>query len=186
MKSWLKSILEYCKLKRSFRGCHIEFPLKLRGTQFIKLGKKVTIRKNFRIECINSYSQKKMQPELFIGDNVVIGYGFTALVTDALYIGEDSIIAANVMITTENHGMNPEADLSYARQPLSSKAVSIGKNVWVGQNVCILSGVTIGDNVIIGAGSIVTKSIEANTIVGGNPARKIKSYNSEAHQWEKC
>jgi acetyltransferase-like isoleucine patch superfamily enzyme len=52
--------------------------------------------------------------------------------------------------------------------------VVIGNDVWIGEHVLILSGVTIGDGVVIAAGSVVTKSIEPYSIVGGNPARLIK------------
>jgi acetyltransferase-like isoleucine patch superfamily enzyme len=52
--------------------------------------------------------------------------------------------------------------------------VIIGENAFVGANCIILPGVTIGKNVIVGAGSVVTKDVQDNTIVGGNPARRIK------------
>lgn len=53
------------------------------------------------------------------------------------------------------------------------KPVKIGNSVFVGWNAVILMGVTVKDNAIIGAGSVVTKDIEANTVVAGNPARPI-------------
>ncbi|MDY6025504.1 acyltransferase [Bergeyella zoohelcum] len=51
--------------------------------------------------------------------------------------------------------------------------IKIGNNVYIGNNSIILPGVTIGDNVLIAAGSVVTKSVEKDCIVGGNPARVI-------------
>ena len=51
--------------------------------------------------------------------------------------------------------------------------ITIGDNVYIGENVLIMPGVTINDNVIVAAGSVVTKSIASNTIVGGNPAKEI-------------
>ena len=58
------------------------------------------------------------------------------------------------------------------------KSLFIEDNVWVGQNVMILSNVSrIGKNAIIAAGSIVTKEVFSNTIVGGNPAKLIKKIN---------
>ena len=52
--------------------------------------------------------------------------------------------------------------------------IVLGKKVWVGSNSTILQGVTIGDNSIIAAGSVVTKDVPANTIVGGVPARILR------------
>ena len=54
--------------------------------------------------------------------------------------------------------------------------VNIGNNVFIGTKSIILPNVSIGDNVIVGAGSIVTKDIPANSVVCGNPARVITSY----------
>ena len=51
--------------------------------------------------------------------------------------------------------------------------ITIGNNVYIGNCAMIMPGVNIGDNVIVGAGSIVTKSIPDNSIVGGNPAKII-------------
>ena len=59
----------------------------------------------------------------------------------------------------------------------SHAKVKIGNNVWFGENVCVCKGVTIGDNCIIGIGSVVTKSIPANSVAAGVPARVICTYD---------
>ena len=53
--------------------------------------------------------------------------------------------------------------------------VHIGRNAWIGVGAIILPGVTIGDNAVVAAGSVVTKDVAPNTIVGGNPAKFIKA-----------
>lgn len=164
---------------------HIETPLKLRGTKYIHLSENIKLRKNYRIECIDTFAGVELHPSFSIGENVIINYNFTAFVSDSISIGKNSIFASNVMITTENHGMDPESEIPYAQQPLISSAISIGENVWLGQNVIILPGVHIGDNVIVAAGSIVTKNIDSNCICAGNPARIIKKYDNLEHKWNR-
>lgn len=52
--------------------------------------------------------------------------------------------------------------------------IVIGENVMIGNNARICKGVTIGDNCIVGANAVVTKSVPANCIVAGNPAKIVK------------
>ena len=61
-----------------------------------------------------------------------------------------------------------------------SAPVTIEDDVWLGANVIVLKGVTIGARSVIGAGSVVTKSIPADCIAGGNPCKVIKSLKREA------
>lgn len=51
----------------------------------------------------------------------------------------------------------------------------VGNDVWIGGNVTVIGGVHIGNNVIVAAGAVVTKDVPDNTIVGGVPAKPIKS-----------
>jgi acetyltransferase-like isoleucine patch superfamily enzyme len=58
---------------------------------------------------------------------------------------------------------------------LEPHPVNIGNKVWIGANATILPGVTIGDGAIVAAGAVVTKDVVPKTLVGGVPARLIKS-----------
>lgn len=69
---------------------------------------------------------------------------------------------------------NGTHDLSTLRLPLMIGEINIGANVFIGAKALILPGVDIGEGAVVGAGSVVTKDIEAWTIVGGNPAKEIK------------
>lgn len=87
-------------------------------------------------------------------------------------IGNNVTLAPRVHILA--HDASTKNFIGYTR----IAKVIIGSNVFVGAGTIILPGVTIGDNVIIGAGSIVTKDVESDTIVAGNPAKKICDFNT--------
>ena len=88
-------------------------------------------------------------------------------------IDDDVMIAANVQLISNNHDL-------YDRQLLICKPVHICRNVWIGAGATILPGVTVGENAVVAAGAIVTKNVEPNTIVGGNPAKLIKHIDPKA------
>ena len=157
--------------------------LQLSGLQNVTIGDNVTILSNCRIAVYG----KKDNSSINIGSRCYIAFGFTILSKDLnkITIGDDVLIASNVCITNENHGMNPESKTPYMDQDITGNDVLIGDGSWIGQNVCILPGVTIGKKSIIGAGSVVTKSIPDYSIAVGNPARVIKTYNFNKHCWEK-
>ena len=104
-----------------------------------------------------------------VGENVVINACCHFQDHGGVVIGDNCQIGHNVVFATLNHGIAPED--RYHTYPAP---IVLGKNVWVGSNATILQGVTIDDNAIVGAGAVVTKDVEANTIVGGIPANAIK------------
>ena len=85
-------------------------------------------------------------------------------------LGDGCQIGHNVVFATLNHGLHPEE-----RSHTWPAPIVLGRNVWVGSNATILQGVTIGDNAVVAAGAVVTKDVAANTVVGGVPARFIKT-----------
>jgi lipopolysaccharide O-acetyltransferase len=148
----------------------------------ISIGDNSTILKYARLQSFPSKICKK--PQINIGSGCYICHFFTVLNASEVNIGNNVLIASYVMISSENHGMNPEAEVPYLKQPLESIPVVIKDGCWIGEKVCILPGVTIGEKCIIGAGSVVTKSIPDYCIAVGNPAKVIKKYNFNTHQWD--
>ncbi|MDB7986504.1 DapH/DapD/GlmU-related protein [Faecalicoccus pleomorphus] len=108
---------------------------------------------------------------IHIGKNVTIMPYFKCMSAGQVYMEDDVRIALDVKVITNNHDF-------YDRDILTVEDVRIGKNAWIGAGATILPGVTIGENAIVGAGSVVTKDVEANTIVVGNPAKPIKKIDS--------
>lgn len=111
--------------------------------------------------------------KLTLGANAHIGIGTIITCRDAITIGDDALIAEYVTIRDQDHrygGPVPTAQNGFATAP-----VVIGNNVWIGAKATITKGVTIGDNAVIAAGAVVTQDVAPNTVVGGIPARVLKS-----------
>lgn len=105
-----------------------------------------------------------------VGENVFINACCHFQDHGGVTIGDGCQIGHNVVFATLNHGLSPEERKSTYPAP-----IVLGKNAWIGSNAAILQGVTIGDNAVVGAGAVVTKDVAANTVVGGVPAKFIKS-----------
>lgn len=94
-------------------------------------------------------------------------YNCLMMAAGTITIEDDAQVAANVQLISNNHDIHD-------RKILVCNPVVLKKNCWIGAGASILPGVTVGENAIVGAGSVVTKDVEANTIVAGNPAKVIK------------
>ena len=104
-----------------------------------------------------------------LGKNVFINAGCKFQDQGGIFIDDGALIGHGVVMATLDHDMAPEK-----RQQLHPAPIHIGKNVWIGSNSVICSGITIGDNAVVAAGAVVVKDVEANTVVGGVPAKVIK------------
>ncbi|MEV0996001.1 acyltransferase [Nonomuraea sp. NPDC050202] len=112
----------------------------------------------------------------YVTDDVSMGEDCTvnpyAVVRGRVELGDAVRIGAHTSLLGFNHGTAP--DRPVFRQPITSKGIRVGDDVWIGSNVVVLDGVTIGDHAIIGAGSVVTKDVPAWAMVAGNPARPLR------------
>ncbi|KQL34380.1 sugar O-acetyltransferase [Psychrobacillus sp. FJAT-21963] len=107
---------------------------------------------------------------IHVGENFYANFDCVFLDVCEIRIGDNCFIAPGVHIYTATHPLNAEERVSGVEY---GKPVKIGDNVWIGGNSVINPGVTIGNNVVIASGSVVTKDVPANVVVGGNPAKII-------------
>ncbi|NBH32917.1 sugar O-acetyltransferase [Clostridiaceae bacterium] len=109
-----------------------------------------------------------------IGKDVFINSGCHFQDQGGIEIGDGALIGHNVVMATINHDLNPKENRKnhYA-------AIKIGAHVWIGSNATVLPGVTIGDYAVVAAGAVVTRDVPAMTVVGGVPARVLKTIQEE-------
>lgn len=115
------------------------------------------------------------------GQNITIGKGVFLNTSchfqdqGGITIGDGTLIGHNVVLATLNHDMDPGK-----RHILHPAPIVIGKNVWLGANVTVLPGVTIGDGAVVAAGAVVTRDVPPNTVVGGVPAKVLRTLTPDA------
>ena len=115
-----------------------------------------------------------------IGDRTLIG--MSNVLIGPLRIGNDVILAQNIVLSGLNHGYQ-DTGLPIRDQPCTTAEIVVEDEVWIGANSVITAGVRIGRHAVVAGGSVVTKDVPPYTIVGGNPARPLKAYEAETGQW---
>ncbi|SFR67043.1 acyltransferase [Halogeometricum limi] len=109
-----------------------------------------------------------------IGANSLVNVSTALLGHGDLSIGENALIGPNTTIVAANHGF-ADRDVPMASQEISAEGITIHDDVWIGSNCAILDGVTLGEGAVVAAGSVVTESVAPYTIVGGVPAKEIRT-----------
>ncbi|KAK4146696.1 maltose O-acetyltransferase [Dichotomopilus funicola] len=112
-------------------------------------------------------TQVKFGPGVYINSNC------TFIDTMPITIGARTLVGPNCSFYSGTHPTDSQLR-NGMRGPESGKPITIGEDCWLGGNVTVLPGVTIGRGVTVGAGSVVTKDVEADVVVVGNPARVVK------------
>ena len=106
-----------------------------------------------------------------LGKKVYANFNFTCVDDTHIYIGDHTMIAPNVTLSTATHPILPELR---EKEYQCNMPIHIGKNCWLGAGVIVLPGVTIGDNTVVGAGSVVNKDLPANVVAVGCPCRVLR------------
>ncbi|SRR5581483_5617102 len=163
----------YCETAQVFRF------LRNRESGAIKFGKHDSVYAG----CSFSVGVKG---RVTVGDLTLLN-GALVMCEDKIDIGSNCLISWNVGIADSDfHPLDPAQRLidaravapflkeRPARPTLKTVPVKICDNVWIGMNAVILKGVTVGENSVVAAGAVVTKSVEANVVVAGNPAQVVR------------
>ncbi len=154
-------------LNKTGKNVRIHSGITYRYPGNIVIGNNVSIARRVKLISENKDGMLK------IDDNVTLTFDVKIDFSGGVQIGKNSLISKNTIIETHSHGLDPHSEPVY-------KNLVIGENVWIGMNSTILSDVgKIGSNSIVAAGSIVTKEVPPNCIVGGIPAKFIKSIKSD-------
>jgi acetyltransferase-like isoleucine patch superfamily enzyme len=147
--------------------------------EIVAIMKKITGREVDDSFCLFPPFYTDCGKNLKIGKNVFFNAGCKIQDQGGITIEDGTLIGHNTVLATLNHSMSPEH-----RGNLLPAPIHIGKHVWIGANATICPGVSIGDGAVIAAGAVVNRDVDANTVVGGVPARVIKNLKEEEKNYE--
>jgi acetyltransferase-like isoleucine patch superfamily enzyme len=154
--------------------------LALDGLAFIGGGVKLQVKRGARLD-LGRWSWlghgtkiRVHEGEVSIGAKTVLGQECTISAYQHVSIGRECVVADRVMLIDFDHGV-VDVERPIRLQGIYKRDVRVGNNVWIGYGACILRGVTVGDNAVIGTNAVVTSDVPANAVVGGVPARVIRT-----------
>jgi acetyltransferase-like isoleucine patch superfamily enzyme len=135
----------------------------IKSNGYIEMGNKVLLYSNVKLSVYGTDHTSR----LIIGKSTNIGDRTEIHCGKEVIIGENCAISWDVVIMDRDyHKLNTNENVY--------KPVHIEDNVWIGCRSIILKGVKVGKGSVIAAGSVVTKDVPPNTVVGGNPAKVLK------------
>jgi acetyltransferase-like isoleucine patch superfamily enzyme len=175
-KMW-HQFIQNCRIGSNIRlGANAWVSNRSNNPESVVIGNNAICRGLLKIEEFGS-GQIHIGTNCYLGDDTLISSACTVTLGSFVLVGHGTQIMDN-----DSHPL--DAELRYRdyeamlkgepRGEISTGKIQIGNNVWIGCNCIILKGVNIGNNSVIAAGSVVTKSVDPDTMVGGNPANVIR------------
>ncbi len=162
-----KNMLIGCKTK-----LHDFVKIDALSTHGVQIGKNCVLGENTRIECTGSLSYVGYGVK--IGDNTSFGNDCFFGAAGGIDIGDNVIAGQYVRFHSENHLYN-KMDEIIKNQGVTHKGIKVGNNCWIGSGAVFLDGSSIGDGCVVAANAVVSKNFPDNCVVGGVPAKLLKT-----------
>lgn len=145
-------------------GCRIDRGVRISPYLQIRLGHNVILRKSVMLGG---------RGLIEIGSNTILNEGVIIAANEKVSIGENCLFAPRAYILDVDHKFS-DSEIPVSEQGYETSPVEIQSNGWVGANAVITRGVVLGKGCVVGANSVVTKSFQANSIIGGIPAKILR------------
>ena len=151
--------------------CMVRFGCRVSPRSELELSPELSIGSGTQISSFTKI--KTSGGPMQIGKGVKISSGcFLSSSAGGLHVGDQALIGPNVTIISNSYSY-ARLDVPIAEQPLTSKGVRIGSDVWIGAGAVVLDGADIGDHAIISAGSVVSGRIAPRSVASGIPAKVL-------------
>lgn len=181
---WMRSSYHFAQFGD---GVSVHYSCDLRRAQApeIRIGNRVYLAPKVWIDVAGSFAS---EPKLTIGSGCAIGRRSIISARNHITLEKDVLLAPSVLITDHQRQTSTLQDRENDQLGISTGRIRIERSCWLGINavICCASGeLILGHHSVVGANSVVTRSFPPYSIIVGNPAKLVKTYNEEAEEWVK-
>jgi acetyltransferase-like isoleucine patch superfamily enzyme len=164
-------------------GAGFQPPVTLIGRDRVSIGAASFFHSGAWLSVVEEHGGRRYDPRLTIGSRCLFARNVWISCVGEITIGDEVLVGDNVLITDTYHEYE-DPDTSIIHQPMAPpRPVRIEDGALLNTGCVITAGVTIGARAFVAANAVVTASVPANTVVVGNPARPIRTYDREKGAW---
>jgi acetyltransferase-like isoleucine patch superfamily enzyme len=164
-------------------GAGFQPPVTIIGRDRISIGAATFFHTGAWLSVVEEHAGHRYDPRLTIGERCLFARHVWISCVGEITIGDEVLVGDHVLITDTHHEYE-DPDTSILRQPMAPpRPVRIGDGALLNTGCVITAGVTIGERAFVAANAVVTASVPPNTVVVGNPARPIRTFDREQGRW---
>lgn len=164
-------------------GAGFQPPVVIIGRERISIGSDTFFHSGAWLSVVEEHNGRRYDPRLTIGDRCLFARDVWISCVGEITLGDEVLVGDRVLITDTHHEYE-DPDTSIMRQPMAPpRPVRIGDGTILNSGCVITAGVTVGERAFVAANAVVTVDVPPNTVVVGNPARAIRSYDREQGRW---